>query len=106
MLAPVTPRPVLERRQGLRLPVAVSVLVVSLRPTGLVATTATMVDVSGGGARFSLEGTDGFERGTELLLVDVGGGDDGRHRLARVVDCRPGTLHVSFTASEVAPPVG
>jgi hypothetical protein len=105
MLAPVSPAS-LERRSGLRLPVAVSVLVVSLQPTGLFATTATMVDVSGGGARFSTEGAEAFERGTELLLVDVGGGDDGRQRLARVVDCRPGTLHVAFTASEVAPAAG
>jgi hypothetical protein len=103
MLAPVTPTPTIERRQGLRLPVAVSVLVVSLRPTGLAATPATMLDVSGGGARFAVEGAEAFERGTELLLIDVGGGDDGRQRLARVVDCRPGTLHVSFTPSEVTP---
>jgi hypothetical protein len=60
-----------------------------------------MVAVRGGGARFAIDGADVFERGAELLLVDVGGGDDGRQRLARVVDCRPGTLHVSFTTSEV-----
>lgn len=88
-----------ERRERPRLPVETPVLVIALDGAGLSAASGSMLDVSGGGARIELSGDATFERGVELLLVDV---VDGRQRLVRVVHSRGAAVHLAFAENEAA----